>query len=191
MDLTTIEQVRCLLDDLDSVFDAEIQERITAVSERASRFCNRNFEQQSYVEIHNGGTHRIYVDNPPIASVTSIIWDDFFDFVNGFAFPTTDYRAVNRGWEIAYISGDWPGGDDALQVTYVGGFLPLTDPSSTLPKDLQFAVAQQVVYEFNRRKDFGLRDVDFPDGRIEKGSEQNFILPVRQALSPYRIPQLG
>lgn len=191
MNLTTLDEVKCLLDDLDTGFDAEIALRISAISARAATFCNRSFEQKSYVEIHCGGTHRLYIDNPPVISVTSIIWDDFLDFSNGYTFPSNEYKAVNRGNEIAYITGDWPGHEDSLQVTYVGGYLPPTDPTSLLPKDLQHAVAQQVVYELRHRKDFGLRDVDFPSGRIEKVTDQNFILPVRQALQPYRIPQLG
>lgn len=191
MDLTTLDEVKCLLEDDTTNFDTILQSYITSVSARVQAFCNRNFERQTYIEIHDGGTHRIYVDNPPISSVTSIIWDDFFDFVNGFNFPTQDFAIVNRGWEIAYVSGDWPGGRDALQVTYDGGFLPPDDPTSTLPKDLQQAVAQQVIFEFKHRKDFGLRDVDFPDGRLEKVADQDFILPVRQVLRLHRVPQVG
>ncbi len=193
MYLTTLDDVKSLLGDLQIgvSHDAELDLRIRAVSKRAGTFCGRDFEQASYVEIHHGGEHRLYVDNPPIESVTSIEWDDFGDFDNGFTIPSVDYFIVSRGWAVAHTSGPFPGGDDGLRIEYVGGYLSASDASSTIPPDLNYAVAQQVVWEFRHRKDTGLTDVSFPDGSITKIPEKMFLPLVLDVLKMYRVPRIG
>ena len=191
--LTTLADVKTLIVDsnLGSTFDSELDLRILSVTRRASSFCGRNFEQASYTEIHNGGEQKLYVDNPPIASVTSIVWDDFGDFANGFTIPAADYFIVSRSWAIAHTSGPYPGGDDGLQLEYVGGYLSASDASTTIPRDLSFAIAQQVAYEFRRRKDTGLTDVSMPDGSITKVAERMFLPLVQDVLKTYRVPKIG
>ena len=191
MRLTTLEEVKCLLGEQTNDFDADLDSRIITISGRANGLASRNFEQNTYVEIHNGGETKIYVDNPPIVSISEIVWDDFGDFANGFVIPTVDYFIVNRGWDIAYSSGPFPGGDSALRVTYIGGFLDADDASSTLPAELTGAIAEQVVYEFRRRKDTGLTEVSMPDGSINKITEREFLPRVRDVLLHTRIRKIG
>lgn len=191
--LVTLADVKTVLGDsgIGSTYDSELTLRIETVSRRASSFCKRDFEQASHVEIHHGGESMIYVDNPPIVSITSITWDDFGDFANGFTIPTADYFIVNRGWDITYTDGPFPGGQNALQVSYIGGYLDASNALTTIPKDLQLAIANQVVWEFRRRKDFGLVDVSMPNGVITKQADDWFIPMVASVLESYRVSRIG
>lgn len=193
MFLVTLADVKTFIGDsnLGSTHDAELNLRIQQVTKRAGSFCNRNFERASYTEIHNGGESRIYPDNPPVVSITSIVWDDFGDFAAGFTIPTVDYFIVNRGWDVAHTSGPFPGGEHGLQVEYVGGYLTASDASSVIPADLSGAIAQQVTYEFRRRKDTGLTDVSMANGDITKVAERDFLPLVKDVLKTYRVPHVG
>lgn len=193
MFLVTLADVKTFIGDsgLGSTYDDELNLRIQHVTRRAGTFCNRNFEQASYTEIHDGGESRIYPDNPPIVSVTSLVWDDFGDFSAGFTIPTADYLVVNRGWDIASTAGPFPGGQHGLQLAYVGGYLTASNASSVIPADLSGAIAQQVVYEFRRRKDTGLTDVSMPNGDITKVAERDFLPLVKDVLKSYRVPHIG
>lgn len=193
MYLTTLETVKTVHGDaeLGVGYDEDLDLRILSVSARASSFCSRNFERGTYTEIHDGGEAKLYVDNPPIVSISSIVWDDFGDFTNGFTIPTVDYFIVNRGWDIASTSGPFPGGDSGLRVIYIGGFLSASEASNLIPADLSYAIAEQVVYEFRRRKDTGLTDVTMPDGAITKVAEREFLPRVRDVLQHFKVHKIG
>lgn len=191
MDLATLADVKSVAEVTGSSSDDLIQVYLTAVSKRVETFLDREFASQTHTEVHHGGFSRIYVKNPPVSSITSIIWDEFGQFSQGFTFTNSDYYLVNENWDIAYSSGIWPGGKNALQVTYTSGFEPPTASGTLLPKDLQLAVAQQTAYEFKRRKDIGMLDVSFPDGSIQKQADQRFLNVVREALEFYRVPKNG
>lgn len=197
--LTTIDQVKLIIgdDNIGTTYDTELDLRILAVTKRASSFCKRDFEQASRTELYHGGESRIYVDNPPIKSIESIVWDDFGDFEAGFVIPEVDYFIVNRDWDIAHTSGPFPGGDNGLQAIYTGGYksasetIEATDTVSQIPPDLSLAIAQQVAWEFKRRKDTGLTDVSFPDGSIIKAPERMFLPLVADVLKSYRVAKIG
>ena len=174
IDLTTIAHVKRLLDEsqnaIDASFDADITALITDVSHRVQAIYSVDLEQQTYVEIKDGGTRRLYVDNPPIVSVTSVITSNDLQFPAGETVPTTEYTIVNRGWDIAH-QNCWPAGPNGVQVTYIGGYLDAANVATTLPRAIQEAVARQVAFEFQNRKTIGLLSVDFPDGSITKETD--------------------
>ncbi len=191
MDLTTLSEVKCLLGEDSPDLDVDLSARITAISSRADYMTGRLFSQDTYTEFHDGGERKIYVNNPPILSITSIVWDDFGDFAAGFIIPTVDYFIVNRGWDIAHTAGPFPGGDDGLRVIYLGGYLEASNASSTLPAGLTAAIAEQVVYEYRRRRDTGLTEVSMVDGSISKVAEREFLPRVRDIILHERIRKIG
>lgn len=168
--LTTLLHVRRLLEYPDAQFDDDLENRITDVSYRVQGLYSVDLERQTYTEIKDGGGRRLYVDNPPIVSVTSVIVSNDLNFLNGETVPTSEYTVVNRGWDIAH-QNCWPAGPNGVQVTYIGGYLEASEVGTTLPRQIQEAVARQVAYEFEHRKSIGLTNVDFPDGSIQKESD--------------------
>jgi hypothetical protein len=189
INLTTLQHVTRLLERPDPDFDDDIQNRITDVSHRVQTVYSIDLEQQTYVEIKDGGTRRLYVDNPPIVSVTSIITSNDLQFAGGEVVPTTEYAIVNRGWDIAHQTC-FPGGPNGVQVTYIAGYLDADTAGTTLPRALQEAVARQVAYEFENRKSIGLTNVDFPDGSITKETD-GFLKSVKLILNTLRKIKIG
>lgn len=191
MNLATLDNVKIILGECTPDYDTELTLRLNAISVRAKHFCNRDFIQASYTEVHAGGESRIYPGNPPVISVTEIIWEDFGNFAAGYTIPSDEYFIVNRGWDIASSGGPFPGNEHGLQLEYVGGYTDVELASTTLPLDLQMAIAQQVTYEFRRRKDTGLTSVSMGNGDIIKVAERDFLPQVRDVLKNYQVPHIG
>jgi hypothetical protein len=189
IDLTTLDEVKIAMETTDPTHDTDLSTRITDVSHRMQTFLDRNLEQQTYVEVKNGGCKTIYVDNPPIQSITGIVSSVVFDFTQGTTLPTTDYLIVNQNWDIDHLFV-WPGGRNMIQVTYIGGYLDASDVSSTLPKDLRGAATKQVVFEFTNRKFVGQTAIDVADGQINI-PERAFLESVMAVMKRYRITKLG
>jgi hypothetical protein len=189
INLTTLEQVRRLLGQPDAEFDNDLTNRILEVSFRVQSTYSIDLEQQSYSEIKDGGGNRLFVDNPPIVSVTSVTLSNDLQFP-GEIVPATEYAVVNRGWDIQHQSC-WGAGPSGVQVIYIGGYLdPTTNPATTLPGAIQEAVARQVAYEFEQRKSIGLMTIDFPDGTITK-EDEGFLKSVKIVLNTLRKVKIG
>lgn len=189
IDLTTLDEVKLAMEVTSNDSDTDLASRITDVSHRMQTFLDRNLQQQTYVEVHNGGCPRIYIFNPPIVSITGIISSTTFDFPNGTTVPTSDYIIVNQNWDIDHITV-WPGGRNSIQVTYIGGWLDASDVSSALPKDLRGAATKQVQFEFENRKFVGQTAIDVADGQINI-PEKAFLDSVVAVMKRYRITKLG
>jgi len=189
IDLTTLDEVKIALETTNTDHDTDLISRITDVSHRMQSFLDRDLEEQTYVEIHDGGCPRLWVFNPPIISITGIVSSVVFDFTQGTTVPTTDYLIVNQRWDIDHLRL-WPGGRNMLEVTYVGGWLDASDVSSALPKDLRGAATKQVVFEFTNRKFIGQTSIDVADGTIGI-PEKAFLDSVVAVLKRYRITKLG
>ena len=189
IDLTTLDEVKASMELVGNTNDTDLANRITDVSHRMQAWFDRDLQLQSYVEVKNGGCARIYVFNPPIISITSIVSSVVFDFSQGTTLPTSDYLIVNQGWDIDHI---WffPGGRNSIEVTYMGGFLDASDVSSTLPKDLRGAATKQVGFEFTNRKFVGQTTIDVADGQINI-PEKPWLDSVKAVMKSYRITKLG
>jgi hypothetical protein len=189
IDLTTLDEVKLAMETTSPDNDTDLSSRITDVSHRMQTFLDRDLQQQTYVEVHDGGCPRIYVENPPIQSITGVVVATTWDFANGSTVPATDYLTVNQNWDIDHLTV-WPGGRNAIQVTYVGGYLDAVNVSSTLPKDLRGAATKQVVFEFTNRKFVGQTAIDVADGQIVI-PEKAFLDSVIAVMKRYRITKLG
>ena len=67
MDLTTLTRVKALLEQPEADWDGLITELIGAVSQRCASYCNRDFENKSRVEYHDGGGQYLYLKGLPVA----------------------------------------------------------------------------------------------------------------------------
>jgi hypothetical protein len=186
IDLCELEDVKLRLEMESQDFDTDLAVRITDVSHRIQNALDIDLESQTYVEYHCGGGKWIYVRNPPITSVTSIVFSSTFDFANGETIDTVDYLVTNNGWDISHVVF-WPGGSDNLQVTYISGFV---DAASVDPP-LKQAAAKQVAFEFQHRKTEGLQSVELADGNISKDENNQFLKSVMQTMRKYKKAKLG
>jgi hypothetical protein len=185
MNLTTLAQVKALLEIQEDQWDDLLEPMIAAVSARAAAYCNRDFEQKERVEFHDGGGQYLYLKGLPVVSITSIHGSDAWNWDDAALIPPDHYQVFGAGL-VAYRFGTWPYGPKGLRVVYLGGYAP-----EEVPADLEMAVRLQVVYDFRRRKDIGLESVAFPDGSIQKKSTGEFLREVRDVLNRYRIRPYG
>ena len=185
MYLTTLSQVKALLELAETDWDGLLEEVIAAVSQRAGTYCNREFEHKERVEYHDGGGRYLYLKGLPVISISAIHGSDTWEWDEGSLVPADHYQLLNAGM-VAYRFGAWPYGPKALKVTYTGGYA-----GDGVPADLEMAVRTQAAYDFKRRKDIGLESVSFPDGSIQKVSSGEFLSMVKQVLDRYRIRPHG
>jgi hypothetical protein len=193
MNLTTLAQVKALLETQETQWDGLVEEMIDAVSARAAAYCNRDFEKKERVEYHDGGGQYLYLKGLPVVSIASIQGSDTWEWDAGTLIPTGDYQLLSAGM-VGYRYGVWPYGPRALKVTYTGGYDVFFEGEGSPPEgynpppnDLEMAVRTQVAYDFRRRKDIGLESVSFPDGSIQKMASGEFLRAVKDVLDRYRI----
>jgi hypothetical protein len=186
IDLCTLEDVKLLMESVTNDFDADLESRITTVSENLQTALNIDLELQSYVELHCGGGKYLHPRNPPIISITNIIHSSSFEFGTGLTIDVRDYVISNSGWDITHVTW-WPGGPDTIQVTYISGFASAT----TVPAPIRQAVSKQVLFEFQHRKSTGLTSVELADGTIVKDENDLFLKSVNQIKKLYRKLKIG
>jgi hypothetical protein len=179
--LTTKEEVKIWLEDTagTNVFDALLDAIILAVSQKIELAVNRNLFSATYVELHNGGSTKIFVQAPPITSITSIVYAPDFDFANGVTLGASEYVLDPSDKHNCIYStfGQFLSGEDALKITYVGGYIPADLPSTTnVPASLKNAATLQAVYLFKNRKTIGFDNVQVGEGVLSKVSNR-WLLP--------------
>jgi len=189
INLTTLSAVKTLLEETGSSFDVQILQRIEDVSFRVQTVYDIDLKRQTYVEVHDGGTKRLYIRNPPIITITEIRYSRELDFTNGEIIPASEYAIVNGGWDIAH-QRCWQYGPSSHRVTYISGYVDALDVATTVPKWLQNTVAKQVAFEFQHRKSEGLSSVDYPDGSISKPNP-DFLRAVVTSLNTLRKYKIG
>jgi hypothetical protein len=197
VNLTTLSQVKAMLELTESDWDALIEELIAAVSGRTGTYCDRNFEQQEREEYHDGGGQYVYLRGLPVAEISAIYGSDTWEWDEGNLIPPDCYQLLPAGM-VAYRSGPWPYGPKALKVTYTGGYNSSPaegeeEPEgyTPIPADLEMATRTQVAYDFKRRKDIGLESISFPDGSIQKVNSGEFLPSVKSVLDRYRMRPYG
>lgn len=125
MALTTKENIKLLLGISDTSKDALLDYLITQADVIIENYLDRKIEQATYTEFYSGsGTERLFLNNYPVTSITSIHLDNrgyFGDGPDSFAADTlltegSDYvlnkddaseTAVSRSGEVFRIKGIW------------------------------------------------------------------------------------
>lgn len=189
--LTTKEDVKIWLDDMQGTnsFDALLDAIILAVSQRIEIVANRKLFSNTYVELHDGGCQKIWVKNPPITEITSIVYAPEMDFTNGVLLGTTEYLLdpSDKANTIYSTFGSFLSGAEALKVTYIGGYLPADDEDCNIPEYLRTAATQQVVYMFKNRKTVGFDNVQAGEGVLNKVTNRWLLPEVQDAARQARL----
>jgi len=189
--LTTKEEVKIWLEDTagTSSFDALLDAIILAVSQRIELAANRKLFSASYIELHDGGSQKIFVRNPPITSITSIVYAPYMDFAHGVTLGATEYLLdpSDRKNAIYTTFGTFLPGSEALKVTYVGGFVSADSESSTVPAFVKAAATTQVIYVFKNRKTIGFDNVQVGEGVLSKITNKWLLPEVQDAVRALRI----
>lgn len=189
--LTTREEVKIWCEDTagTSVFDALLDAIIRAVSQRIEIAANRKLFSASYVELHDGGSNKLFVKNPPITSITSIVYAPDMDFANGVTLGATEYLLDPSDKRNAIYStfGAFLPGCEALKVTYLGGFIGADLTTSTVPDYLKAAATLQAVYVFKNRKTIGFDNVQVGEGVLTKITNKWLLPEVLDAAKSARV----
>ena len=120
---------------------------VTALLDRAkayaASYCNREpeygFDEATITDETHDGALVIPVDHPPIASVTSVEWDeDTLDATNDEYYVYTDY--IRIAGTVAYdLEAYEPVGEprQVVKITYVGGYSDDSGTHIAIPSELK------------------------------------------------------
>lgn len=170
---------------------AQIDALINVATTRIQRFCNRIFEAADYLEYHNGsGGAQIFVNNPPINSLTSIGFiTSETTTVDGDQFTYHSKQGqikwLNQSLEAAAVEflGYFFQGDNNILISYNGGW-------SEIPWDIQEVCAEAVKEMFDpslasggmQKEKLGQYFYDRGSGAITRA-----LMPHRKVMSEYKI----
>jgi len=189
--LTTKEEVKKYLEDTAGTnsFDALLDAIILGVSQKFEYAANRPLFTQTRAELKNGGTSKLYILAPPLTSITSIIYSPNYDFASGETIPASEYLLDPSEKKNCIYSkvGVFPGGLDALKVTYVGGYISADTINSNIPDMVKQAATIQSVYLFKNRKTIGFDNVNIGDGVLSKVTNRWLLPETLDAIRAIRI----
>jgi len=192
--LTTKEEVKKWLEDTQgtSQFDALLDEIVLAVSQRIELASNRKLFSAEYTELHDGGCSRIYVRNPPITEIDSIVYAPDYDFANGVTLGTAEYilDPSDRKTAIYSMFGTFLSGMEALKIVYTGGYIPADDSNTNVPPAVKAAATIQAVYLFKNRKTIGFDNVTVGEGILNKVSNRWLLPEVQDVVKALRVKNI-
>jgi len=168
---------------------ALIDSLIPVFSQSLEKYLNRVIVAADYTEYYDGDNANIlYVNNPPINSLTSITVRSSTDTViNGSNFELDSKAGIIR-WKdygldsTADIIGIFPRGYRNIKLIYNGGWV-------SVPEELQFIVAEAIIQVFDRREGFGqLENAKLGNQFFNFGKDhmQNLIMSNKKILSMYK-----
>lgn len=147
---------------------------ITAVTKAISKYCRRNFDEQTYEERYTGqGEQRLMLRHFPILSVASLTVDDV-------AVSASDYIIdAERGW--LFRSGGWHSLDYGIEIEYDAGW-------SSVPEDIQEACAAWVaaLYWQTKKNPFLTNSFSSTTGSAYATLKENMPAHVKSILDSYR-----
>lgn len=192
--LTTKEEVKKYLEDTAGTnsFDALLDAIILGVSQKFEYAANRGLFTQTRAELKNGGTSRIYLNAPPVTSITSITYAPDYDFDNGEVLAASEYILDPSDKKNCVYSkyGVFPGGGDALRIIYVGGYIPADTVNSNIPEMVKQAATLQAVYLFKNRKTIGFDNVNIGDGFLTKVTNRWLLPDVLDVIRSIRVQNI-
>lgn len=112
--------------------DAAVLAYLEAASSIIESYCGRVFTSSSVVETHDGGSTNIFLRQPPVSTVTSVV-------ENGVTLAATAYLLYPEEGRLVRMSGAYPyiwyWKPRTVVVTYTGGYG--TAALDTIPHDLR------------------------------------------------------
>jgi hypothetical protein len=192
--ITTRDYIKMQNGWLDSTYDARIDQLLPVLTEGINKYLRRRVNSATRTEVRNGqGTNYIRVYNPPINSITSIVFD--YQGYNpttvagsNFAFDTDQNVGLVMFKATASPKYGFDDGFQNILITYNGGF-------STVPADIQSAAAliTRKILEMSDEERLvvekveGSRKVKYDQTYISGGIELPVFAEAKQLLLPYML----
>ena len=180
-DLTTIADVK-VLTGVATADDAVTQTLITKASVFANNYTGRILAQQTFTEIYDGdGSDILFLDNYPIASVTTVHQDSDRAFGSDTLVAATDYLTYADNRKLVSIGTTWFKDVQTIKVVYVAGYA-----IGSIPEDLVNAVTMLVDFwgkEYDKHR-FGVSSTGTDTNRITY--EKNIPGEIKEMLNPYK-----
>ena len=155
---------------------------VGAAQERIEAYCGRIFETATFTEYHDIGdatTRHIYVQNPPITSVTSLQYDAQSD--DPETVDSSDYITDTSSGKVTLYDGYFGRGEQSVKVVYVGGYA-----AADMPDVVKLGVILLAQHYWNVPEAIG-RTSESVDG-LSQNFETYSDIPagIRSLLAPYR-----
>ncbi len=151
-----------------------VDQLIAVVSARVEAFLDRHVESAArteYLDVAWG--QRIFILRAyPVTAVTGVWYDPYQAWASTSAVDTDEYRSpIYGGGPILSIDRrlnySWENVQDrALKVTYTGGMAADDIAFIAAYPDIAGAVDQQIVYEYQRRRDLGAQSIAGDAGNV-------------------------
>jgi hypothetical protein len=142
IDLITLEEVKNYADIKSTNQDAQINLIIPSVSQFIKTYCGRTFVDyvnEEKIEVKHGGTDSLFLDEPPVITVTSVEYSSDYGKTYAALTEFTDYVIDPEANAILSTSETFPRLLNGYRITYTGGF-------ETLPDDIKIAALDLSVY---------------------------------------------
>lgn len=166
-----------------------IDNLIVALQKDLEGQCNRVFAAADYAEKHDGdGERNIFVKNPPINSLTSVVVTSSSSTTVDDADLTYDSETGEIRWKdwdltsTADFVGFFPIGFQNITINYNGGY-------TSFPEDLQLLLAEAVIQVFDRREAHGqIQTEKMGNEYLSYGREffKNLMFTHKKTLSRYK-----
>ncbi len=181
LDLTTVTAVK-VLTGAATADDAITQTLITKASVYANNYTGRILAQQTFTEIYDGdGTDILFLENYPIASVTTVHQDSERAFGSTTLVASTDYLTYADNRKLVSTGTTWFADIQTIKVVYVAGFA-----IGSIPEDLVNAVTMLVDFWFKEydAHRFGVTSTGTDTNRITY--EKIIPVEIKEMLNPYK-----
>ena len=170
--------------------DARLDRLIDTVQSAIERYCRRKLDSDTYTEHFDTqqGQAEVWVDNPPITSVTSVTDDNKFGEraidVDDDVMDESEY--LNRG-EVRLWNSEsaFTAGEGAVKVVYVGGY-----NEGTIPDELKGAWIDEVLFRLNH-PGVGVSQQSADGAALTKNVRDGFAAEVADVLDNYKLWHKG
>jgi hypothetical protein len=163
----------------DTNFDTRLSSLISDVIAEAESEMEAKLEAVTDSVCYlNGGVSQLFL---PHLNVTAVVLIEDVDRVfDGDAVDAGDYTLNSPRGIINKDKGIFVSGKQVIKATYNGGYTQVT-----LPRELKRALIIHTAYRWRRRKDPGLTAVVYPDGSVNKYSQDEWLPNVKRVLERY------
>ena len=163
---------------------------VSAACAAVERYCRRHFDAKQYTEYHDirGVVSSLWVDNPPIITLTSLTDDANTDTVTNRSNRAIDITANIEKYpaedpdrvRLTNSEGVFASGLKAAKIVYTGGY-----PQNEMPAELVFAACQLVAAWWEGPEALTRRQ-QILGGDVIMWRDSNLPPQVVEALAPFR-----